>query len=162
MDAIALFRRSPMGQAALDQRDKRIPARMRALMLMAEGKPMDQFDELASALGAPADSLEKLVSQGFVVARVTAPEEVSQVALDAPEAPRANTFQQFRTVSGLMREITADMMGIKGFFFILKIEKCSVLPDLVAILPDLIEAVAKRRGRQNADKLERQIRAMLG
>ena len=162
MDATALFRRSPMGQAALDQRDKRIPARMRALMLMAEGKPMDQFDELASALGAPADSLEKLVSQGFVVARVTAPEQVSQDAPDAPEAPGANTFQQFRTVSGLMREITTDMMGIKGFFFILRIEKCSVLPDLVAILPDLIEAVAKRRGRQNADKLERQIRAMLG
>ena len=162
MDAIVLFRRSPLGQAALDQRDKRIPARMRALMLMAEGKPMGQFDELASALGAQADSLEKLASQGFVVAAANAPEQVSQDAPDAPEAPGANTFQQFRTVSGLMREITADMMGIKGFFFILKIEKCSVLPDLVAILPDLIEAVARRRGRQNADKLERQIRAMLG
>ena len=61
MGAEVFFRRSPEGQQALDSRDKRISARLRALMLMAEGKPMSRFAETAAALGAPTDALEQLV-----------------------------------------------------------------------------------------------------
>ena len=155
-DSVA-FRRTTAGQAALDRRDKRIPAKLRALMLMAEGKPMAQFGELAQALGAPSDAMEQLVSQGFVVAPAAEPAGAVVV-----ETPAADVFTQFRAASGLMREIGADTMGFKAFFFILKIEKCSTLADLKALVPELIATIARQRGRTNADRIEGQIKSMLG
>ena len=160
MGAEVFFRRSPEGQQALDSRDKRISARLRALMLMAEGKPMSRFAETAAALGAPTDALEQLVLLGFVrsdAIDATLPGGVeAAVPIEAEDA-----YGRFRTASGLLREIAADVLGLKAFFFILKVEKASTLDDLAQLLPVLLPAVIKARGAQDAARLEAQLRQML-
>jgi hypothetical protein len=148
-----VFRKSPEGQAALDARDKRISARLRALMLMSEGKPMSQFATTAAALGAPPDALEQLVRLGFV--------RTASSPAPAPPPPLEDAYTRFRTVSGLFREIAADVLGLKAFFFILKVEKASTLEDLRELLPVLLPAVAKARGADKAASVEAQLRAML-
>jgi hypothetical protein len=61
----------------------------------------------------------------------------------------------------LLREIAADVLGLKAFFFILKVEKASTLVDLAQLLPALLPAVVKARGAQDAARLEAQLRQML-
>lgn len=160
MAADGVFRRSPEGQQALDARDKRIGARLRALMLMAEGKPMSQFAATAAALGAPPDALEQLVRLGFVRSESDATPTAAGGVLPASEDVE-DAYARFRTVSGLLREIAADTLGLKAFFFILKVEKASTLKDLEQLLPALLPAVVKARGAEGAAALETQLRAML-
>ncbi len=160
MGAEVVFRRSPEGQQALDSRDKRISARLRALMLMAEGKPMSRFTETAAALGAPPDALDQLVRLGFVrgdLVQTGLPGLAETAAPDEAE----DAYGRFRTASGLLREIAADVLGLKAFFFILKVEKASTLEELAQLLPVLLPAVVKARGAQDAARLEAQLRQML-
>lgn len=170
----ALFRRSAAGQQALDARDKRLGARLRALMLMAEGKPLAQVGEMARALGAPEDALDQLRALGFVAAddgtpvvRAAAPDPAAEAAAPAADTPPATgsadaeVFDHFRTASGMIRELAGDTMGLKGFFFILKVEKCATLADLAELLPDLLPAVRRQRGSQEAEKIEKRLRGLL-
>jgi hypothetical protein len=152
------FRRSPEGQQALDNRDKRLAARMRALMLMAEGKPLAQFEEMAQALGAPSDALQQLQSLGFVKTVDDTPGDVTSGADDV--ARDADTYENFRVASGLLRELAADTMGLKAFFFILKVEKASTMQDLAQLVPGLMPGIVKQRGMKNAAKLQTQLHSM--
>jgi hypothetical protein len=158
MENIMIFRRSPEGQQALDNRDKRLAARMRALMLMAEGKPLAQFEEMAQALGAPSDALNQLQALGFVKVTDAAPADVTGVADGV--AVDADTYENFRVASGLLRELAADTMGLKAFFFILKVEKASTMQDLAQLVPGLMPGIVKQRGMENAAKLQTQLNSM--
>ncbi len=176
-----LFRRNAAGQQALDERDKRLGARLRALMLMAEGKPLAQVPGMARALGAPEDALEQLRALGFVApdgstsasrapASSPAPVPAEQTAPPAvpgtdpasgPGVADDEVFDHFRTASGLIRELAGDTMGLKGFFFILKVEKCGTLAELAQLLPEVLPAVRRQRGTQEAEKIEKRLRALL-
>jgi hypothetical protein len=187
MNANPVFRRTPEGQAALDCRDKRIPARMRALMLMAEGKPVDRFPEFAAGLGFGPESLDELIGLGFAVRWTgevpgpSVPEVVAPGVGGQPAGPLVaatdgttgaaggvdpgtgdDVYAQFREASGLMRELAGDSMGMKAFFFILKIEKCSTLEDLGKLVPELAGAVTRQRGRTDAERLARRLYAIIG
>jgi hypothetical protein len=177
MSQAGIFRRSAAGQQALDERDKRLGARLRALMLMAEGKPLAQVDEMARGLGAPADALEQLRALGFLsdgAAPATRGPEAAPAARAADVAPTATlppeppaptadpeVFDHFRTASGMIRELAGDTMGLKGFFFILKVEKCGTLAELEQLLPDLLPAVRRQRGSQEATRIEKRLRGLL-
>ena len=156
MNADAVFRRTAAGQQALDTRDKRLGSRMRALMLMAEGKPLSQFSTMAEALGAPPDALTQLIDEGFAEAVATVP--ASPVAEAVPEDP----FQRFRMASGLIRELATDVLGLKSFFFMLKVEKCATVADLAPLVPELVQAVGKKRGAAAAREVEARLRALTG
>ena len=154
-DDTRLFRRTAAGQSALDGRDKCLTPRLRALMLMAEGKPVSSTAEIAAALGAPVDALDQLAGLGFFDAVASASDAAS--AAVAPGDP----FLKFRAVAGAVREIAADTLGLRGFFFMLRIEKCATGADLEKLLPELMLAVTKKLGRKNAALIDRQLRSML-
>jgi hypothetical protein len=187
MNASPVFRRTPEGQAALDRRDKRIPAKMRALMLMAEGKPVERFAEFAAALGFGPESLDELIGLGFAVAGeaallvpsatganatvdvIPAAVPVSGGGADAagdavstgPEAAE-DVYALYRKASGMMRELASDSMGMKAFFFILKIEKCGTLEELGGLVPELLAAVTRQRGRVDAERIAKSLYAIIG
>lgn len=182
MEQTGVFRRSAAGQQALDSRDKRLGARLRALLLMAEGKPIAQFGDIARALGAPDDALAQLRDMGFVdstgaagatpaAAQVRVPVDASPAASAAPPVeaaapvhapvPDGQVYDQFRTASGLIRELASDTMGLKAFFFILKVDKCGTLAELEALLPDLMPVLKRQRGDQEAARIESRLRGLL-
>ena len=156
MNADAVFRRTAAGQQALDARDKRLGSRLRALMLMAEGKPLSEFSGMAEALGAPPDALTQLIEQGFAEAVVSGP------AVAPEDLPPEDPFQRFRIASGLIREHATDALGLKSFFFMLKVEKCATVADLAPLVPELVQAVEKKRGRDAAGLVEARLRALTG
>jgi hypothetical protein len=164
MDPSAIFRRSTAGQLALDSRDARLNARMRALLLMAEGKPLSQFATMAEGLGAPADAFEQLAALGFID---TSPGQIAGAqesgrSGEAGSAAPMPPFERFRAASGLIREVAKDVLGLKSFFFMLKVEKCATLADLEMLVPEFIQALEKRQGRAAAARFEAQLRRMLG
>ena len=158
MDDSGIFRRTQAGQSALDARDKRLTPRLRALMLMAEGKPIAQVADIAQALGAPIDALERIFALRFFDLAATAPAGAADAAPQA--SVPAGTFERYRAASGMVREIAADTLGLRGFFFMLKVERCATLDELESLLPELMRSLAKQKGDKNAALLEAQLRAM--
>ena len=158
MDDTGIFRRTQAGQSALDARDRRLTPRLRALMLMAEGKPVKEISGIAQALGAPTDALEQIFASGFFDLVAIEPAVAAEAVPQASVAVGA--FERFRAASGLVREIAADTLGLRGFFFMLKVERCATLDELKGLLPELMRSVKKQKGDKNAALLEAQLRAM--
>jgi hypothetical protein len=75
--------------------------------------------------------------------------------------PPSVISQRFRTVSGLMSAAVHEHLGLLGFFMQLKIERCTDMTELEALLPDVGKAVAKARGFDCARQWERGVRVAL-
>jgi hypothetical protein len=128
---------------------------LRSILLLVDGRrDAVTLRKTATGLRAPADALQQLAALGLI-------RSGHAVAEVAAVRPSSVISQRFRTVSGLMSAAVHEHLGLLGFFMQLKIERCSDMTQLEALLPDVGEAVAKARGFDCARAWERGIRVAL-
>jgi hypothetical protein len=110
-------------------------------------------------VGAPADFLEQLVGLGLIESTETGPR-----AAAAPAAPAGSAadFQRFRDAQAFMNTTLVDALGIKSFFFTLKLERAATVADLRELAGPYLELMAKASGKEQADVLGRRLKLMLG
>jgi hypothetical protein len=109
---------------------------------------------MTAELRAPDDALAQLLALGLI-------RNVHALAEVAAVRPPSVISQRFRTVSGLMSAAVHEHLGLLGFFMQLKIERCTDMTELEALLPDVGKAVAKARGFDCARQWERGVRVAL-
>jgi hypothetical protein len=110
-------------------------------------------------VGAPADFLEQLVDLGLI--------ESSEGPARAAAAPAAGggssaDFQRFRDAQAFMNTTVVDALGIKSFFFTLKLERAATVADLRELAGPYLELMAKASGKEQAAVLGRRLKLMLG
>lgn len=159
-----IYIKTNAGAHELKSRARQLPQRLRTMLIMIDGsQSVEQLRQAADRLGAPKDFLANLESQGLVQRVVrTRPEPVvpaQQPAL-AP-MPALSDGERFIAAKQFMNDTIVDNLGLRAFFFTLKLEKCFTLADLEAMLPDYSKAIAKSRGGDVAGKLEAQARSKL-
>jgi hypothetical protein len=164
MNSADIYVKTSAGTHELKSRARQLPQRLRTMLIMIDGsRSVAQLRQAADRLGAPEDFLANLESQGLVqrVARIR-PEPALPVQPPSPAPmPALSDGERFNTAKQFMNDTIVDNLGLRAFFFTLKLEKCFTLADLEAMLPDYSKAIAKSRGSDVARKLEAQARSKL-
>jgi hypothetical protein len=166
------------GTEEVSKRSRKLPPRLRTLLIMVDGGlTAAQLRQAAATLGAPADCLESLESMGLVEvqsqapAQAPAPAQAGHPAAEPPAAERAPAPTQpvpamtdperFRAAQKFMNDNAVDALGLRAFFFTLKMEKCYTCDDLRALLPEFTRLVTKGSGEAVARVLTARAREIL-
>lgn len=150
------FRKTDAGRAEIANRSQKLAPALRSILLLVDGRrDAAALRKLAEGLHAPPDALERLLAMRLIDGNAG-----SADVLQAGVAP-SEVAMRYGNLSGLMSEAVREHLGLRGFFMQLKIERCSDLVELEALLPDLAEAVARSRGRDVARVWERGLRSAI-
>lgn len=159
------------GSDEIKARSRKLAPRLRTVLIMADGQlSAGQLRQAAATLGAPADAVELLIQQGLLapLAGKSARAQAASAAVAAAEAsatpdvaPTLTDGERFRAALKFMNDSAVDALGLRAFFFTLKLEKCYAAADLVALLPDYAKVIAKGSGEDASRVLEARARDML-
>lgn len=150
-----IYSKTDAGRAEIQTRAHKLSPVLRSILLLVDGqRDAATLRRTAADLRAPTNALEQLAALGLI-------RNVHALGETAAARPSSVISQRFRTVSSLMSAAVHEHLGLLGFFMQLKIERCSDMTELEALLPDVGEAVAKARGFDCARQWERGIRVAL-
>ncbi len=155
-----IYRKTERGTQELTARKAKLAPRVRTMLILVDGiTPEEMLKREAQQVGAPADFLEQLVDLGLV--------ESSERPASAAVAPVAGggssaDFQRFRDAQAFMNTTVVDALGIKSFFFTLKLERAATVADLRELAGPYLELMAKASGKEQAAVLGRRLKLMLG
>ena len=119
----------------------------------------------AQTLGAPADCLDVLLQQGLIQAAREAPAVASAAASAAPAvAPTVALSDGERVLAArkFMNDNVVDAVGIRAFFFTLKLEKGFTAADMAALIPEFTKAITKGAAVKISRACWERARQMLG
>jgi hypothetical protein len=162
------------GSDELKTRSGQLPQRLRTLLIMVDGNlTVTELRLAGSRMGAPDDGLEQLLVRDLIAVAnpsARAPVAVSSggdmagpTQLASGRAGRAPLSEgdRFRAAQKFMNDTVVDALGLRAFFFTLKLEKCFNRSDLLDLLPEFGKAVAKAVGEDSARVLEARARDLL-
>jgi hypothetical protein len=162
MAAGTVYRKTALGAAEVKDRKLRLNPRVRTMLILIDGAlPEFMLKEDAARVGAPADFLEQLVNAGLIErVQGAAPATARAAAPAAAAAP--DEFTRFRQAKDFMNATIVDALGIKSFFFTLKLERAGVVADLRELVEPYREALAKAEGEEHAAVMAARLKEMLG
>ena len=163
MDQTGIYTKTAAGSDELKTRAHGLSMRLRAILIMVDGtRTVAQLREAAAGLGAPPDCLDTLLAAGLVAVRPPVPAVQPVPVASASPSAGGSGAERFVAAQKDMVERAVDAMGMRSFFFTLKLEKCYTTDDLRALLPELIKSVAKARGDAFALAVSQRVSSMLG
>jgi hypothetical protein len=160
MAAGDIYRKTGLGIAEIKHRKVKLSPRVRTMLILIDGtQPELLLKEEGSKIGAPADFLQQLLQAGLVekVGRAQA----APAAAAVPGAPAGDEYSRFRAAKDFMNVTIVDALGIKSFFFTLKLERAGTREDLRDLAQPYREAIAKALDDAQADVFAARLKEML-
>lgn len=164
MAAGAIYSKTALGISEVTNRKLKLSPRLRTMLILIDGaQPEFILREEAEKVGAPPDFLEQLMAQQLI--ERSGQVNVTAIATPSEQVPEAEVaadeFVRFRAAKDLMNVTIVDALGLKSFFFTLKLERASNRADLQELLEPYREAILKAQGKAQADVLLRRLQEML-
>jgi hypothetical protein len=177
----AIFSKTEQGQSEIARRSTLQSRVLRNVLLLVDGKrDVQTLRELMQAISAPEDALEQLLALELIAAPAVpepptaAPaveeeadsflhdddELPSELALEPPsdQSAKINTSADFSSLYEQINGLVSSHLGmIKAYGLQLKIEQCQTPDQLLALLPEIKDALASRHGEPKAIALLRQL-----
>lgn len=167
--AATVFVKSRAGVEEVKSRKLKLAPKLRTLLILVDGaKPALVLNEEGAKLGAPADALEQLESRALIerVGAAPTPSAGERRAVVRPPATgepgSLDSLARFRMAQQFMNDTAVNALGLKAFFFTLKLEKCATVDDLRGLADDYRKAIGKGSGDAEADVLARRLNEILG
>lgn|GEM_PF-2264394 len=152
MDKKAIYRKTALGLAEITAAKRTVERRLRPVLILTDGnRTAAQVHALTSGIGIQEHDFDQLVAHGFIEV-IALPEsaaftghrdDTSPPTAPAPNQPRSD-LERHSDGSRYLTEAAAEQLGLMSFFFVLKIEKCSSPEDLLALLPEFEQAIARK------------------
>jgi len=168
MAAGDIYRKTALGTAEIAARKMKLNPRVRTMLILIDGaQPEFILREEGTKVGAPATFLEELLKLGLIekAGRSQAPAPAAgPQAAPKPQASAAASggeFEKFRAAKDFMNVTIVDALGIKSFFFTLKLEKAGTCADLRELAGAYRDAIAKGEGEAQANVLAARLTEML-
>jgi hypothetical protein len=142
MNLNAILVKTAKGQEEIDTRKHKLDMRMRALLIMVNGKSTG--GELQLKFGQMDDitaRLDKLIAAGFV-----APASGSAAAAGAGAAPSEN----FEAARAQLSRMLSDALGPPGDSICIKLEECGSAQEIKDFLDTRREMLDSALGRRGA------------
>jgi hypothetical protein len=158
------------GVEEVKTRKYRLAARSRILLFMIDGRhAIGEILDQTAKLGMPATALKELIDGGFVTnisastIRATMPGGGSPAS--GPGAAGGQSIsddvERYIRAQKFMNDTIVDGLGIKAFFFTLKLERCANIADLQELVDDYSKAMEKSVGGDMAQLAIRRVRDLL-
>ena len=161
MAAGSVYRKTERGVAEVKDRSLKLNARVRTMLILIDGTmPEFMLKEDGQRVGAPADFLQQLLAAGLIE-RLDGP-AAAPGAAPAAKPVFADEFARFREAKNFMNATIVDALGIKSFFFTMKLERAGVVADLRELVEPYREAMAKAGGDAHAEVMVARLKEMLG
>jgi hypothetical protein len=139
----------------------KLKPKARNLLFLIDGsKSVEAIDEMSRQLGLSDAELGELVSDGFIVKSESASTGASAGAA-VREERQIDEAGKFRVAKKYMNDTIVNSLGLKAFFFTLKLEKCGTRADLGLLLDDYAKALAKASNVETANVLQKRARELL-
>ena len=152
-----VYRKTPKGEQEIKARGAKLAQKLRTMLILIDGtKDKLQLNGMAKQLGVADDYLASLESLGLI--------EAGGAAAGAPAADAAapqDEFERFRAAQRFMNQTVVNALGMRSFFFTLKLEKCSNRAELAEMLDEYAKAVAKGADDAEAGVLAARARELL-
>jgi hypothetical protein len=167
MAAGDIYRKTALGSNEITSRKLKLNPRVRTMLILIDGlQPEFILREEAGKVGAAASFLDDLMALGLIekAGRAAAPAAGAAAKAAAPQAeaaPAGDEFSRFRAAKDFMNITIVDALGIKSFFFTLKLERAGTRADLRELAPAYREAIAKADGDAQAKVLAARLEEML-
>jgi hypothetical protein len=151
LDKSAIYRKTDKGVAEIIGSGRSVERRLRPLLILVDGnRTANYIQSLIGGIGIQEEDFDELIAGGFI--EPIAMPKMAPAANDAdgsapqcdPEVQKRSSVDRYCDGKRYLCETAADRLGLKSFFFQLKLEKCSTPEDLVALLPDFEEALARK------------------
>jgi len=157
MDSTDIVVKTTAGADELKRRTRKLSPRLRTMLIVIDGSQnVEQLMQAAANLAVPPDFIDSLLRDGLI--------ELAPVAAKASVSPARATMtelERFGEARKFMNNTVVDALGIRAFFFSLKMEKCFTRDDLRALMPDYLKAISKGSGADVALVLEKRARELL-
>lgn len=164
MSAGDIYGKTTLGVQEVSNRKMKLAPRLRTMLILIDGhQPALILQDEAAKLGAPDDFLGQLLGLGLIEKLGGAISHVTKVA-DQPvvqPAPTGDEFTRFRVAKDFMNVTVVDALGIKSFFFTLKLERAGNLADLRELIDSYRVAILKGSGEDEARVFTERLNVML-
>lgn len=158
----AIYAKTPAGSQEVRSRKLKLAPKLRTMLILVDGrKPVGALRDEVSACGMPSDCIEQLESLGLVEPLGAQASTSAQPPAAAPGA-FPDAFERFRAAQKFMNDTVVNALGIKAFFFTMKLERTATVDDLKELLGAYQATIAKASGAAEAEVLARRVREMLG
>ncbi|MCC6377797.1 MAG: hypothetical protein IT519_03180 [Burkholderiales bacterium] len=140
------YDKTPKGHDEITQGRKNLKGKLRTVLFLVDaGKDVASIQQQITLIGAPPDAIAQLATAGYIapIGGPLTPTNDS-VAVNGSSDPVAS----FRVAKAFMNETIVDARGIRSFGFTLKLERCSTLADLAALMPEYTEGLLKSLDRE--------------
>jgi len=139
----------------------KLKPKARNLLFLVDGsKSVEAIDEMSRQLGLSSEELGELESGGFIVKSETAAGATVPVTAIREEA-QTDEAGKFRVAKKYMNDTIVNSLGLKAFFFTLKLEKCGTRADLGLLLDEYAKALTKASNVETAKVLQKRARELL-
>jgi hypothetical protein len=163
MSAGDIYSKSQRGVEELTQRKMKLPSRVRTMLVLVDGSvPVLVLKEEAQKVGAASDFLEQLQTLGLIVKTGSVATQGTLSAQEQSLATTADQFTRFRRAQDFMNVSVVNSLGIKSFFFTLRLERASTLDELRELVESYKGAITKGSGPAEAEVLTQRLVNMLG
>jgi predicted secreted protein len=155
-----VYVRTEMGIETIRTRREALSPDLRVVFFMIDGhSPAEEILAQVSGLGVTAEAFDRLVAEGFVVLQAP-PAAAPAAAEGSPDAKPAAGPDRFFIARQFLNETVVNAVGLRSFFFTLKLEKANSLSDLRLLLPDYFKHIEKGTGKLEAEVLTRKAREL--
>lgn len=164
MDSQAIVVKTAKGVEEVETKKHGLLPRARTVLILVNGrKTVAELAGMAKQLGSPTTLLDEFLAQGLIELKMAAPSpaEAIERQMAGNERIPMDEHQRFRAAHKFMMDSAVNALGIKAFFFTLKLEKCSTRKDLLALLAAYNRAIAKGANAVEAELLTRHALEML-
>jgi len=152
--------KTEQGRAEIESRSRKVTGGLRSLLLLVDGRrTVAELQELAKRLNAPEDALHQLLSLELISGEMAAAQPSIGEPANEPIAPRESGTNRYGILYALMTDLVREQLGVRGYFFQLKLERAEDDIALEGLLSDLQTALSKKTSMQGAASSVARIRA---
>lgn len=171
------------GRDEIQNRTRKLPMGLRSILLMVDGqRSVRELRGATVGLRGAEDALEQLREMGLIAvpmslaaaAAATIPvsaASVSVASVSSASVPAAANdaakpadtagsgfADAYAMLSAKMSQAVREHLGMRGYFLQLKIDDCTEVAELLALLPELSSALGHVRDLGFANDVERRLR----
>jgi hypothetical protein len=183
MSTEQIYIKTPLGIDEVQNRKLNLAPRLRTMLIMIDGrKAVSVLKQDAAKFGCPEDFIESLEAAGLITrlgSSVGAPAlkvaatmpvagtdsiamTTKAAASPLPLEPMQDEYARFRVAKDFMNTTVVNSLGMKAFFFTLKLERAGTVDDLRGLVKPFQDAITKATSVAEAEALSKQLLEYLG
>lgn len=164
MSASDIYGKTALGMQEVSNRKMKLAPRLRTMLILIDGhQPVLILQDEAGKLGASDDFLDQLLGMGLIE-KVGSAKSQESMAADRQSrrlSDSVDEFTRFSNAKDFMNVTAVDALGIRSFFFTLKLERAGNLEDLRELVDAYREAITKGSGAEEAQVFTERLKALL-